>query len=85
MSTANLIPETWGLKGDDARETLARVGRRRLLKDAYTRMRYSDGFSHARSLAFLGILLFAEGVIAAVGIARGLENGPVSKAISEAL
>jgi hypothetical protein len=52
MSTANLVPETWNLTGDDARKTLSRIGRRRLVKDALTRLRFSDGFSHARSMAF---------------------------------
>ena len=27
MSTANQVPETWGLTGDDAKETLERTGR----------------------------------------------------------
>ena len=53
MSTANLVPETWQLTGDDAKETLARTDRKELVKDAFTRLRYSDGFSHARSMAFL--------------------------------
>jgi YihY family inner membrane protein len=85
MSTANLIPETWSLTGDDAKETLARVGRRRLIGDALKRLRFSDGFSHARSMAFLGILLFVEGVIAAVGVARSLGNARVSNAIARDL
>jgi hypothetical protein len=49
MSTATLVPETWELTGDDAWQTLRHTGRRRLLQDAFTRMRYSDGFSHTRS------------------------------------
>lgn len=85
MSTAALVPETWELTGDDARQTLARVGRRRLLLDGYERMRYSDGFSHARSLAFLGILLFVEGVIGAIGIAHALGNSTFAKTIANAL
>ena len=85
MSTANTIPETWGLTGDDARETLARVGRRRLIADAFRRLRYSDGFSHSRSMAFLGILLFVEGVIAAIGISQSLGNARFSAAIADAL
>ena len=75
MSTANLVPETWNLTGDDAKKTLSHIGRRRLAKDALTRLRVSDGFSHARSMAFLGILLFVEGVIAAVGISSTLRSG----------
>ena len=75
MSTANLVPETWNLTGDDAKETLSHIGRRRLIKDALTRLRFSDGFSHARSMAFLGILLFVEGLIAAIGISSSLHSG----------
>ena len=52
MSTANEVPETWGLTGDDATETLARVGRGALMRDAFLRLRWSDGFSHARSMAY---------------------------------
>ena len=85
MSTANLIPETWGLTGDEAKDTLARVGRRRLIGDALKRLRFSDGFSHARSMAFLGILLFVEGVIAVVGIASALGNARISHAIARDL
>ena len=85
MSTANLIPETWGLTGDEAKDTLARVGRRRLIGDALKRLRFSDGFSHARSMGFLGILLFVEGVIAVVGIASTLGNPRISHAIARDL
>ena len=69
MSTATFVPETRGLSGEDAWATLRRTGRRRLLLDAFGRMRYSDGFSHARSLAFLTSLVAVEGLIAVVGLA----------------
>jgi YihY family inner membrane protein len=69
MSTASLVPETRCLSGEDAWTTLRRTGRRRLLKDAFMRMRVSDGFSHARSLAFMTALVAVQGVIAIVGIA----------------
>lgn len=72
MSTATLVPETRGLTGEDAWTTLRRTGRRRLLVDAFGRMRFSDGFSHARSLAFLTSLLAVEGVIATVGLAAAV-------------
>ena len=52
MSTANPVPETFGLTGSDAKETLETTGRGRLLRDAFERLRASDGFSHARSMAF---------------------------------
>ena len=69
MSTARLIPETWELSGDDAWRTLRRTGRRRLLADAFQRLRWADGFSHSRSLAFLVALAAIQGIIALVGVA----------------
>src|SRR4051794_17831951 len=69
MSTATLVPETWELSGDDAWATLRRTGRGRLLRDAFMRMRVSDGFSHARSLAFMTTLVLVQGTIVLVGIA----------------
>src|SRR5207249_3402989 len=64
MSTATLVPETRDLSGEDAWTTLGRTGRRRLLADAFLRMRVSDGFSHARSLAFMTSLVAVQGVLA---------------------
>ena len=69
MSSANDVPETWELSGDDAWETLKRTGRLRLARDAFRRFRASDGTSHARSLAFLVALLLVQGIIALVVIA----------------
>jgi YihY family inner membrane protein len=85
MSTANLVPETWHLTGDDAKETLTHTDRTQLVKDAVVRLRYSDGFSHARSMAFLVSLVFVQGVIAAVGIASALGAGTLSAAIVKVL
>ena len=77
MSTAALVPETWELDGDDARETLVATGRTALARDAFVRLRYSDGFSHARSMAFLISLVLVQAVIGFVGLASWLgENGP---------
>jgi uncharacterized BrkB/YihY/UPF0761 family membrane protein len=59
MSTATLVPETWELTGDDARRTLRGWGRRKLLRDAFARLRVADGFSHARSLAYAASLVLA--------------------------
>jgi len=85
MSTANLVPETWRLTGDDAKDTLARTGRIQLLKDAVIRLRSSDGFSHARSMAFLTILIFVQAVIATVGIASAAGGGGFSESIVRVL
>ena len=67
MSTAAKVPETWELTGDDARKTLLETGRLKLVKDAFVRLRAADGFSHARSLAFVTSLVLVQGLVAVVG------------------
>jgi YihY family inner membrane protein len=81
VSTATLVPETRSLSGDDAFTTLRRTGRRRLLEDAFQRMRVADGFSHSRSLAFMTSLVAVQGVIALVGLASILKKDNVSDVI----
>jgi YihY family inner membrane protein len=85
MSTANHVPETWSLSGDDAWETLKRTGRLKLAGDAFRRFRASDGTSHARSLAFLTSLLLVQGVIALVALASTIGKGTWSKLIVHTL
>ncbi len=85
MSVAQRVPETWELTGDDARATLARTGRRKLVQDAFVRFRASDGFSHARSLAFVISLLLVQGVIVLVGVAAALGDTDVSATIVRAI
>jgi YihY family inner membrane protein len=85
MSTANQVPETWGLTGDDARQTLERTGRWTLIRDAFKRLRYADGFSHARSMAWATTLVFLEGIIAIVGVAIALGSGGLSNTIVKTL
>jgi YihY family inner membrane protein len=85
MSTARLIPETWELSGDDAWRTVRSTGRRRLLQDAFQRMRWSDGFSHSRSLAFLVALAAIQGIIALVGLASAFGGSAVSDVIVRAV
>ena len=85
MSTARLIPETWELSGDDAWRTLRRTGRRRLLADAFQRLRWADGFSHSRSLAFLVALAAIQGIIALVGVASAFGGSAVSDVIVNAV
>jgi YihY family inner membrane protein len=73
MSTAAKVPETWELTGDDARQTLVKTGRQRLVKDAFVRLRAADGFSHARSLAFVTSLVLVQGLIAVVGLTTAFD------------
>ena len=85
MSTATRVPETWELTGDDARKTLLATGRMRLVADAYTRLRYADGFSHARSLAFAMALVMVQGLIALVGFAAAFGNLEISQVIVDTI
>lgn len=81
MSTANPVPETWNLTGSDAKELIERTGFRHLLRDAFQRFRASDGFSHARSMAFATALILVQGLIALVGLASAIGEGRISDAI----
>jgi len=85
MSSATLVPETRGLTGDDAWAVLKRTGWGRLAKDAFTRMRVADGFSHARSLAFMITFVAIEGLIGMVGLASVVHKGGVSATIDAAV
>jgi len=85
VSTATPVPETWELTGDDARRVLRSSGRRQLLKDAFIRLRVADGFSHARSLAFMTVLVLVETIIALVGLASALGNSGASHLVVRSL
>lgn len=76
MSTAQFVPETWELDGDDAVAVLKDCTLDRLLMDSVERFRAADGLSHARSLAFSTLLTLLPGVIALVGLATfvGVES-----------
>ncbi len=85
MSTATPVPETWKLTGDDARELLRSSGRRRILRDAFVRLRVADGFSHARSLAYATSLVLVQAIIALIGLAVALRNGSFSRVVVRTL
>lgn len=83
MSTAQLVPETWELDGDDARAVLKEARFTRLLADSFRRMRAADGFSHSRSLALAMILTVVPGVIAVVGLATVLGSGDFREGVAD--
>src|SRR6266498_945943 len=88
MSTAAPVPETVLMSGDElsADKTLAtlrRVGPWRLLKDAFTRFRYADGFSHGRALALQICLSFIPLAIALVGLATALGQHALGTVVSQ--
>ena len=81
MSTAAAVPETWELSGDDAWETLRTTGRARLAGDAFRRFRAADGTSHARSMAFVSMLIVIQGVIIMLGLASAIGQGNLTDLI----
>jgi YihY family inner membrane protein len=85
MSYATKVPETHELTGDDARRTLANTGRGALLRDSFLRLRAADGFSHARSLAFMTSLVLVQGLIVLVGLASAFGTGRVIGAVVDAI
>ncbi len=85
MSTATTVPPTFDLEGDDARDTLKRVGRGRLARDSFERFREGDGFSHSRALAFQIVLTAFPALIAIVGLTVDLDQENLRSLIQETL
>ncbi|MFI7235510.1 YihY/virulence factor BrkB family protein [Streptomyces cyaneofuscatus] len=106
MGTATRVPVTHDMTGDElsadeALVALRRYGRWPLLRDAFVRFRYADGFSHSRALALQTILAIIPLVIAFVGLStalhtenvgrlaeltiRSLSEGPSASVVDEAL
>jgi YihY family inner membrane protein len=82
MSSTRIVPETRlmsadQLTADDAWHTLRRHGGWHLLRDAFVRLRYGDGFSHARAFAFQLCLAVVPFLIALTGLTSdlGVEAG----------
>ncbi|WFE97130.1 YihY/virulence factor BrkB family protein [Micromonospora sp. WMMD987] len=82
MSSTKLVPETRlmasdQLSADDAWRTLRRPGGWQLLRDAFIRFRYGDGFSHSRAfalqlcLAVVPFLIALTGLISDLGVEEG--------------
>jgi YihY family inner membrane protein len=60
------------LSGDDAWHALRQYGRWHLLRDAFLRFRYGDGFSHSRALGLQLCLAVVPFLIALTGLASNL-------------
>ncbi|MEU6074280.1 YihY/virulence factor BrkB family protein [Micromonospora sp. NPDC047074] len=82
MSSTRIVPETRlmsddELNADDAWHTLRRQGGWHLLRDAFIRFRYGDGFSHSRAfalqlcLAVVPFLIALTGLISELGVEEG--------------
>jgi YihY family inner membrane protein len=82
MSSTNIVPETRcmdedQLTADDAWHTLRNYGGWHLVRDAFVRLRYGDGFSHARAFALQLCLAVVPFLIALTGLITdlGVEDG----------
>ncbi len=90
MSAAAPVPETALMPGqefsaDRALATLRRAGPWRLLRDAFIRFRYGDGFSHARALALHTCLSLIPLAIALIGLATALNQRAIGTVASRIL
>jgi YihY family inner membrane protein len=90
MSTTTKVPQTRSMSGDelsadDAWRTLRATGTWTLLRDAFVRLRYGDGFSHARALALQMALTAIPGLIALVGLAQTAHNAKWGRALQETI
>ena len=70
---------------DRALATLRRAGPWRLLRDAFLRFRYGDGFSHARALALHTCLSLIPLAIALIGLASALGHRAIGTAAGQIL
>lgn len=82
MTNATLVPESGDSLGDrEAQAVLRDVSYPRVLRNAFSRLREADGFSHARASAFATALLLVEGMIAVLGLAVALGSSAFSRTI----
>jgi len=85
MSTAKFVPPTAGADNEGVREALAESSIGELLKDAFIRFRFADGFSFARSMAFQVVLALIPGVIFVVALAVRIGEGRLQSLLREAV
>ena len=90
MSSVTRVPQTRTLDPaylsmDDARTTLRDYGRLTLIKNAFVRFRYGDGFSHSRALAFQLVLSVVPLGIAFIGLASTVRADRVGAVLREVL
>ncbi|MFF3307340.1 YihY/virulence factor BrkB family protein [Streptomyces sp. NPDC002952] len=84
MGTATKVPETRNMTGeelsaDEALVSLRRYGRWPLLRDAFVRFRYADGFTHSRALALQTVLSVIPLAIAFVGLSSALHTEDIGR------
>jgi YihY family inner membrane protein len=73
------------LSADDALLALRRYGRWPLVRDAFIRFRYGDGFSHARAFAFQLCLAVVPFMIAFAGLAADLGARTAGQVVTDTI
>ena len=81
MSTASVVPETWDQDGDRALVAMRQAKVHLLLRDSGARLRWADGFSHSRAMAFQLVLTMIPGAIALVALTSELHWTSISDAV----
>ncbi|MYW00511.1 YihY/virulence factor BrkB family protein [Streptomyces sp. SID3343] len=87
MGTVTRVPQTRDMKGeelsaDEAWATLRRYGGWALVRNAFVRFRYADGFTHARALALQAVLSVLPLAIAVVGLSRVMHTDKFGRVVS---
>ena len=90
MTTATKVPVTHDMSGDelgadDAWTTVRQYGWWPLVKEAFTRFRYADGFSHSRALGLQYCLALIPLAIAVVGLSVSLNQARIGEVLAAAL
>lgn len=85
MSTASYVPPTKGTSTKEVKDTISAASTGKILKDAFLRFRYADGFSFARAMAFQIVLTVIPGMIFVVALAVRLGEGSLQSLLRESV
>ena len=90
MTTATRVPVTHDMSGDelgadDAWTTVRRYGWWPLVKEAFIRFRYADGFSHSRALGLQYCFALIPLAIAVVGLSVSLNQARIGEVLAAAI
>lgn len=83
MSTASHVPPTKEASTKEVKKTIAAVPTGEILKDAFLRFRYADGFSFARAMGFQIVLTLIPGMIFVVALTVRLGEGRMQSLLRE--
>ena len=90
MSSVTRVPQTRTMvfsdaTVDDAHEVLRHYGRLHLVKSAFVRFRYGDGFTNSRALGFQLVLAIVPLAIALVGLRESLHTDKLGRVLEGTL